>query len=423
MEESLTFKTLLSHKGLKVLFHPRLLSVLLLGFASGLPSSLVGSTLQAWYTVSGVSLVGIGALTMVGQPYIYKFLWAPFLDRFAPPWLGRRRGWILTLQVILVAGISFMAYLNPHSMPVLLASVALFVAFSSATLDIGVDAYRADLLKPTERGLGAAMTISGYRVAMIVGSGIAFIVADHYGWRFTYLLMAALMATTIFMTFYSPVSSTENLRLTSFRSAVVEPFKEFLSRPSAIAILIFIVIYKFGDAFALSMGTPFLLRGLGFSLTDVGILYKTVGIASTIVGSFVGGFYMMKMRLYSSLLLFGLLQAISNLAFMALALVGKNYVMMVFAIFVESFCSGLGTVAFLAFLMALCDHRYTATQFALLSAFSAIGRVVIGPLAGLLVQSWGWTLFFLGSFVVSLPALFLLVYLSRKVDFNAEKIA
>lgn len=406
----------------QALANPRIICILFLGFSSGLPLALTGATLQAWYTVAGVNIVTIGILSLVGQPYVFKFLWAPFMDRFRLPWLGRRRGWMISMQGLLVIGIAIMAFMHPSSSPLGLAIVALFVAFASASQDISLDAYRTDLLKPNERGLGASMNTAGYRVAMLVSGGLALVLASEIGWRSTYLIMAGLMALEMFVTYLSPNIEQLAKAPLSLREAVIDPFKEFLNRKSAIMILVFIVVYKLGDAFALSLSTTFLIRGVHFSLIDVGAIYKVVGLLATLLGVFVGGVLMLRMGLYRALMLFGILQAVSNFMFMVLAIVGKNYALMVATIGIESLCGGLATVAFVAFLMALCDHRFTATQFALLSALSAVGRVFVGPVAGVMVEHIGWAQFYFWSFIVALPGLVILRWLKSRVDFSAEKI-
>lgn len=406
---------------MKAFLNRRLLVTLFLGFSSGLPIALCTSTLQAWLTVSGVSLVTIGFATLIGQPYVYKFLWAPLFDRYLPPLLGRRRGWIMLLQIALAITMACMAMLDPRTHLMLIATLAFVLAFLSSSQDINIDAYRTDLLPPDERGLGAAMVTGGYRVAMLVSGGLALIFAGIYGWHTTYLLMAGLMIVQVLVTWWGPEPIAVPKPPATLTKAVVEPFKEFFSREAAVAILIFVVIYKLSDAFALTLGSTFLLRGLGFSLADVGTIYKTVGLGSTLVGVFVGGMLMKRLSLYRSLLYFGILQGVSNLAFMVLAMAGKSYPLLVGAVFLENFCGGLGTVAFLAFLMSLCDLRYTATQFAVLSALSAVGRVFVGPIAAVMVKELGWAEFYFWAAMIMVPALFLLIWLRPQVD-NAQQM-
>jgi len=395
----------------------KILLLLLLGFASGLPLALTAGTLQAWLAADKVDIVAIGWFGLVGQPYIYKFLWAPLMDRYAPPFLGRRRGWLLITQVALLLSIAFMGTLSPRDSAWLLGLTALAVAFLSASQDIVFDALRTDWLEREERGAGAAVSVLGYRLAMLVSGAGALILADQaLGWAGTYWLMAGLMAIGIAATWLVVEPEPAGAAPKSLDEAVVKPFQEFFSRTGALWLLVLIVLYKLGDAFAGNLTTTFLLTGPGFSLTEVGAINKGFGLAATIVGALAGGALMAKMRLYKALLLFGILQAITNLGFMVLAAAGKNYALMVTVIGLENLCGGMGTAAYVALLMALCDRRFSATQYALLSALSAVGRVYVGPAAGYLVKYLGWEVFFLFTFVIALPGLVLLWWLRGRVE-------
>jgi len=401
---------------LEVFRSRRVAVTLLLGFASGLPLALTSGTLQAWMTVAGVDITTIGIFTLVGLPYTWKFLWAPLMDRFVPPALGRRRGWILLTQLLLMAGIAAMGSLSPANAPWALAALALLVAFSSASQDIVVDAYRTDLLRERERGVGAAVSVLGYRVAMLVSGALALILAERIGWQETYWLMAGLMMVGMAATLWGPEPDGENRAPRSLREAVTDPLREFFSRGGALWLLLLIVLYKLGDAFAGSLTTAFLIRGAGFSPTAVGAINKGMGLAATILGVLFGGTLMVRLRLYRALMVFGLLQAVSNLAFMALAVAGKSYPLMVLAVAVENLSGGMGTAAFVALLMALCNHRYTATQYALLSALAAVGRVYVGPASGFVVEATGWATFFFLTFLAALPGLALLRGMRATVD-------
>ena len=416
---------------LEVFRRPRLAVILALGFSSGLPLALTGGTLQAWMTVEGVDLSTIGIFTLVGLPYVWKFLWAPAMDRFVPPFLGRRRGWLVLTQLALAAGIAAMAFLSPRSDLAAIAWLALFVAFASASQDIVVDAYRTDVVSREERGLAGALGVVGYRLAMLVSGALALVLVagsgwiPALGWRNTYLLMAALMAVGALAAFWGEEPATANAPRT-LREAVVEPFREFFSRPGAVAFLVLLVLYKLGDAFAGSLTTAFLLRGGGFSLDDVGWANKAVGLAATIFGALFGGALMVRLGLYRALLSFGILQCVAILSFMWLALVGKNYPIMVLAVGLENVTSGMGTAAFVALLMALCDHRFTATQYALLSALASIGRVLVGPVAGYATDpkylGLSWAVFFFWSFVSAIPGLVFVWYLRNEIE-RAEAAA
>jgi PAT family beta-lactamase induction signal transducer AmpG len=383
-----------------------------LGFASGLPLALTAGTLQAWLTVVGIDLRTIGIFTLVGLPYTLKFLWSPIMDRFVPPWLGRRRGWMIAAQLGLIVGIAAMALIGPRSgqgQAVLAIGVlAVFVAFLSASQDIAFDAYRADVLHANERGPGAGVSVTGYRIAMLTAGAIALILSEHIGWQKTYLLMAALMSIGVATTLFSPEPAVPVAAPKSLAEAVVGPLREFFTRPKAVWLLVLIVLYKVGDAFAGALSTAFLIRGAGFSATDVGVVNKGMGMAATIIGALVGGAWAANLGLFRALLVFGILQAVSNLGFLALALVGHHYPTMVTAVALENIAGGMGTAAFVAFVMSLCDHRYTATQFALLSAVGALGRVFVGPPSGYIAEATGWPGFFFLTFLAALPGLWLL---------------
>ncbi|MCC7412971.1 MAG: MFS transporter [Gammaproteobacteria bacterium] len=382
-------------------------AVLLLGFASGLPLALSGGTLQAWLTVAGVDIRAIGLFALVTVPYTFKFLWAPLLDRIVPPWLGRRRGWMLLTQVALVVAIAVMAGVSPRSAPWSLAAIALGVAVLSATQDIAIDAYRTEILAPRERGFGAAMFVAGYRVAMLVSGAGALVLADRAGFPQAYAAMAALMLIGIVATAVAPAPPPSATPAT-VRGAYWAPLAQFLGRPGAVAMLALIVLYKLGDAVAGTLTTAFLIRAGGFTPAEVGYVYKGFGLAVTLFGLLAGGTLMARLGLYRSLLAFGVLQAVTNLGFMALAGRVGDFTLMAVVVGLENFAGGMGTAAFVALLMSLCDSRYTAAQYALLSALSAVGRVFVGPPAGYVVDAVGWSAFFLASFVVALPGLYLL---------------
>lgn len=398
----------------RLYFNRRALTILLLGFSSGLPIVLVASTLQAWYTQAGVGIMTIGALSLVGQPYSWKFLWAPVFDRFKLSRLGRRRSWIIMWQLGIAVGLAWISFHSPRSHPLLVAILAVSVASCSASQDTVIDAYRTDLLPDEERGVGAAMTSLGYRVAMLVAGSIALVVAEELGWQVTYLLMAALMLLCVIVTLKSPRPQYDHQRPSNFHDAVIKPFLEFLARPQALLIIAFIVTYKLTDALALSLNTYFILHFLKFSLIDLGTITKVAGLIGVLIGSVVGGALYPRVGLYRALLVFGLLQAASALLFALLTVVGKNYGLMATSIFGENFCSGLSSVAFIVYLTSLCNQRYTATQYALFSAIMSLGRVYIGPIASLLVLHVGWFDFYIISFAVGFLPLLLLRYGLKK---------
>lgn len=393
----------------------RVAMMLVLGFSSGLPLALTGGTLQAWMTVAGVDIRTIGIFALVGLPYTIKFLWSPLMDRYVPPWLGRRRGWMLATQLALFVGILTMAFNAPEHSVTTLAVLALFVAFASASQDIVLDAYRTDLLYEKERGAGTAVYVTAYRIAMLVSGALALILSEQIGWRNTYILMAILMVIGMAGALFGPEPAVDGRPPATLHEAVWGPLRDFFSRSGAVTMLLFIVLYKLGDAYAGTLTTAFLIRGAGFSPTDVGTVNKGLGLVSVIVGAAVGGSLMVRLGLFKALLFFGLLQAVSNLSFMVLAWLGKSYPMMIFAVAFENLAGGMGTSAFVAFLMGLCNHRYSATQFALLSSLAVLGRVFVSPSSGYVVEVTGWPVFFFITTLTALPGLALLLRLRREV--------
>ena len=371
---------------------------------------MVSGTLQAWATLTGVSLQNIGFLTLIGSAYTLKFLWAPLVDRYAPPVLGRRRSWIFFTQILLGAAIAAMGLYSPADSLMILALLAVFVAFLSATQDIAFDAYSTDVLRKEERAAGAAVKVLGYRLAMIVSGGLALVLADQWlGWGNTYFVMGGLMALCAVATVLAPEPEVVARPPRSLAIAVVEPLLEFFKRPGALSILLLIILYKLGDAFAGALSTTFLLRGAGFTGTEVGTVNKVFGLAATIVGALAGGAFMTRLGLYRSLMLFGLLQAVSNFGYWVLAVTPPHLYSMALVVGIENLCGGLGTAAFVALLMALCKQQFSATQFALLSALSAVGRTYLaGPLTPPLVESIGWPGFFVITVLIGLPGLILL---------------
>lgn len=496
----------------------RLAMVTILGFASGLPLALSGTALQTWLTVDNVDIATIGFFSLVGLPYTFKFLWAPLMDRFEPPILGRRRGWIVLLQIGLSVALLLISRLTPSVHTQAVALMALMIAFLSASQDVVLDAYRTDILAASERGLGSSLNVFGYRMAMILSGGIAMVWADTvsgngWSWPKIYVIMAGIMGALALVSLValpsvprSNVAPTSNARhdVTGFLalvSAVVigylfttklaAPLAEtllakifpvaeglpadpalkkwsdlmaliaglgftiplgswaakkakfetlnislanYFSMQGAVAILALIILYKLGDAFAGSLTTPFLLKGVGFSQAEIGVVNKVIGIWLTILGALAGGVLMVRLGLYRSLLIFGGLQLLSNLGFWLVAVLGKDAWgsvsmpafdlvivslkevtrvdwLLVAAIGFENITGGMGTAAFVALLMALCNQKFTATQYALLSAFAAVGRVWVGPMAGVLASSLGWPTFFLFSTLAAAPGLVMLIKL------------
>jgi PAT family beta-lactamase induction signal transducer AmpG len=389
------------------LLNQRMLIILILGFSSGLPLALVGSTLQAWMTSEHVDLSIIGLFSLVALPYTLKFIWSPLLDRYTLPFLGRRRGWLALTQVGLVVSLIAISFFNPIQDLSTIASLAVIIAFLSASQDTVIDAYRTEILTAEEYGYGSALSITGYRLAMLFSGAFALVLSDQIPWKSVYWVMAGVMSLGLIATLLAkePVSAGQAPQ--SLREAVIEPFKEFLSRKGSFEVLSFITVYKLDVVMTLALMTPFIL-GLGFSRTDIGAVTKGFGLVATLAGTFTGGLWMAKLGIHRSLWIFGILQAISGLTFYALSLLGHHYPMMVLTIACENFFSGMGNSAYSAFLMSLCNPKYTATQYALLSSLMALTRTIAGAPSGHLAQSLGWPNYFLLSIVLAIPGLLLL---------------
>lgn len=415
--------------------NPRVVAAMTLGFASGLPFNLSQGTLQAWLATLDVDLKTIGLFTLVSAPYTFKVLWAPLVDRYALPFLGRRRGWVLVFQLALAAVIALVGLQSPERDVQLVALLALAMAFLSASQDIVIDAYRTDTLRHEERGIGSTFTQLGWRIAALVSGALALVMSDRIGWHNTYLGLAVVMAATMLATFRAPEPERRIEHPPTLAAAVFQPLAEFVSRPGAWALLALVVLYKFGDAFALSLSTAFLIKGAGFSATEVGAISKTTNLVATILGTLAGGVLFARFGLYRSLLGFGALQAVTNLLYAWLAAVGHDLGLMMLAVGFDNLAGGMGAAAFGAFIMSLCDLRFSAFQFALLSALSSVARTFLGPLAATLVDggsfaatlfgtevlqlhvdALGWRDFFVVTFFTALPGLVLLIALRDRIE-------
>jgi len=406
---------------LRIFTQPKSAILLILGFASGLPLALTSGTLQAWMTVENIDLKTIGFFSLVGQAYVFKFLWSPLMDRYTPPLLGRRRGWLLLTQILLLVSIAAMGFLDPANHLRWMAALAVLIAFCSASQDIVFDAWKTDVLPLEERGAGAAISVLGYRLGMLVSGGLALWLADRWlGWQGMYWLMAVLLVPCIIATLLAPEPEDVIPVPKTLERAVVEPLRDFFGRNNAWLILLLIVLYKLGDAFAMSLTTTFLIRGVGFDAGEVGVVNKTLGLIATIIGALFGGVLMQRLSLFRALFIFGVLQAISNAGYWLLSITAKSIFTMGSAVFLENLCGGMGTAAFVALLMTLCNKSFSATQFALLSALSAVGRVYVGPLAGWFVESYSWSTFYLFSIVAALPGLVLLVLCKKTLAFTQQ---
>nr|MBA2650737.1 MFS transporter [Tatlockia sp.] len=379
--------------------------VFLLGFSSGLPLALTSSTLQAWYADVGMSVLATGMLSLVGMPYVYRIAWGPILDRYSLFSLGKRRSWILAMQIALVFGFNAMAWLSPSSSPQLMAVLAFACAFFSATQDVAIDAQRVEYLSTTEHGLGASLATFGYRLGLLIAGGFALVIANHLGWAYTYRLMGVLMGVGIFATLWSKEPSKDCDNNQSFVKSFTLPIKELSARPGFMSLLLFILFYKLGEAFTATTSgivMPFLIQGIGFSIDTIGYVNKMMGIASILLGGLIAGLLLLRWSLFRALLVFGILQALTNILFVALAIVGKNLPLFATAVVCDNFAAGMGSTALVAFFMRIVKQPFTATQFSILVAISALPRIFSGPLAALLQMWLGWIGLYQLSFVLAL---------------------
>jgi PAT family beta-lactamase induction signal transducer AmpG len=409
---------------------PRMLAILFMGFSSGLPILLVFSTLSYWLREVGVSRTEIGLFVLVGISYSFKFTWSPFIDRLPLPFLtrrlGRRRGWALAIQVPLMLAIFALGSTDPGSHLAMTALWAVIVAFLSASQDIVLDAYRIELLTPDEQGAGAAATQWGYRLGTLAGSTGAFDTAQWGGWHFAYNIMAALMLVGIVTVWLTPEPAapaaalpqqrggTRRQRLARWaRTAIIDPFRDFMGRRLWLAILIFIVLYKLGEALAGTMSNT-LYQELGFAKNEVGNFGKFVGLVATLSGVAIGGALVARHGLLRALLIAGVLQMLGNLLYIALVLAGHSKLMLGLSIFGENFTGGMASAAFVAYLSSLCNIAFTATQYALFSSLAAVPARVLSAPSGWLVDQVDWIPFFLIATVICLPSLLLLLWLMRR---------
>jgi MFS transporter, PAT family, beta-lactamase induction signal transducer AmpG len=393
-----------------VLASPKMLAILLLGAASGFPNQITESALQAWLKDAGATNTTIGLVSYVALPYLLKFLWAPFIDRYPVPLFGRRRGWIFLTQVALAGTIGLFALQNPRVSLFPIATCAVAIVFFSATQDIAYDAWRTDVSLPSERGLAAAAQTVGYRSAAWIASAVALVIADYFGWRPAFLVLAGVMLLFCLATVLAPSTQIRH-HPRSLRESVVAPLTELLESPSAATLIAVVLLFKIGDAFANKLFTPFMMD-VGFSKTEIALIVKALFTASAVGGSVLGGVLMVRLGLVRSMLIFGVLQALSNLLYCALAVAGKSYPIMVAAVVIEHIAGAMGGIALVALIMAMCDVRYSAFQYALLSAIALLPRYSLGYPAGWVADHGGWYLYYVTSFAIALPGL-AMVWLTR----------
>ncbi|RJQ20539.1 MAG: MFS transporter [Nitrospiraceae bacterium] len=395
-------------KMLRTIFSRRMLVSFIMGFACGLPLLLTITVLQAWMKEEGVDLTVIGIMSLVGLPYTVKFLWAPFIDRFTLPFLGRRRGWLLIAQIALICSIAGLGLTSPGKDPWVVAIVAFIVTFFSASQDIVVDAYRREDLADTELGLGSSLYVNGYRVGMLLASGGGLIMADFMSFQMVYLIMSACMLPGVVTTLLTPEPALPAGTPKTMKEAVIDPLAEYFSRQGALWMLAFILLYKIGDTMASAMTTPFYLD-IGFSKTEIGAVVKLFGFWATIIGSLTGGVFMLRMGINRSLWVFGFIQAISTAGFAALAIIGHSIPALAAVIAFENLSGGMGTAAYAAFMASITNRKFTATQYALLSSLMGVPRVMASAPTGYFAKHLGWVGFFVVCVLMAVPGMLLLM--------------
>lgn len=404
-------------------FKPQLLLIGLLGFFSGLPLALTASTLTAWLADAEVKRASIGLFAAIATPYALKFLWSPLLDGLRLPILtarlGRRRSWLALTQCLLAFAILAMSFTNPAINPWMTALIGVIVATLSATQDTVIDAYRVERLTPEQQGSGAAWATFGYRIGMLVSGAGALWLADRFDWHHTYVIMALIMGASVLVTLFmkeavtTPPTTGRRSLVTFFHEFVINPFRDFMTRPLWFAVLAFVVLYKLGDAFMGIMFNPFLLN-IGFTKTDIAEVVKLYGLIATILGTFAGGWMVSRAGTFRTLMLCGFIHMLTNLLLVVQAHLGADKHFLILSISLENFTGGMSTAAFIAYLSALCRVNYTATQYALLSSLAAFGRTWLSTPSGWLSQTVGWQGFFAIASCMAIPGLLLLWWIERK---------
>jgi len=394
----------------QAIFNRRMLICIFTGFSSGLPLFVLYQLVPGWLRSEGVSLAEIGLFSLIGIPYVWKFVWSPALDRYTLPFLGRRRGWMLITQIILFVSIALFGFVDPVISIWSVAYLAAAVAFFSASQDIVIDAYRRELLSDQELGLGNSLNVQAYRVAGLVPGSLAFILADHMPWRSVFLIVAAFMLVGIVVTLCISEARLEKNAPKSLRDAVVLPFQDFINRRglrSALEILAFLFLYKLGDSMATALQTPFFID-MGFTKTQIGVVAKSSGLIAMMIGLAIGGIVMLKLSINRALWLFGVVQIVSILGFAALAEIGNNVYALAFAMGFEYLGVGLGTAAFVAFMAKQTNPTFAATQFALFSALTALPRTFANATTGFIVENVGWTGFYFMCVALAIPGMLML---------------
>ncbi|HEY4370901.1 MAG TPA: AmpG family muropeptide MFS transporter [Burkholderiales bacterium] len=395
----------------EALLNRRMLICVFLGFSSGLPLFIVLNLLQAWLRTEGVDLKTLGLFALIQFPYTWKFVWSPLMDRYALPLFGRRRGWMLLTQVLLLVCIALFGTLSPATDMPMIVLLTSTLAFLSASQDIVIDAYRRELLPDAEQGLGTAIHVNAYKLAGLVPGSLALILADHLPWSAVFWITAVFMLPGIILTLVVDEPTTRGAPPASLYEAVVLPFREFIRRDGvkqALLVLTFIFFYKLGDSMATSLATAFYLD-TGFTKTQIGIVAKNAGLWASVLGGLVGGLWMLRLGINRALWVFGAIQWASIAGFALLTQTGANIWVLAGVIAFEAFGVGLGTAAFTAYMARATDARYTATQFALFSSLASVPRTFANAATGYLVADWGWLNFFLVCMALAAPGMALLL--------------
>jgi PAT family beta-lactamase induction signal transducer AmpG len=401
-------------KFLKLFLSRRMMTVFLLGFASGFPLAITGGTLKTWLKQSGVDLTSIGFFSWVGIAYSFKFLWAPFLDKYFSKHLGRRKTWMLVSQVGIAGGILALSQLNPTSDLTTMGLFAVVVAFFSATQDIAIDAYRREILPENELGIGSSINVYGYRLAMMASGGLAIAMVDVSGagftWNQVYMILAGMMGLCLLITLTAKEPALEG-EPASLADAVMIPLKELFTRNASLTLLVFVILFKIGDSLSGAMLNPFYVDA-GFSNQQIGYVVKTVGLFSSLAGLFLGGSLLYWVGTYRALWISGILQALSTAAFAVLTWMPTTLALTGVVVF-EDVSSGMGTAAFVAFLGSITDRKYTAFQFALLSSLAGVGRTIVSGWSGAMAQSLGWYGFFVVCALAAIPGMLMLIRMKK----------
>jgi len=395
---------------LEVLLNRRMLICIFLGFSSGLPLFILLNLLQAWLRSEGVDLRTLGLFALIGFPYTWKFLWAPFMDRYALPLLGRRRGWMLITQLLLLVAIGMFGTLSPKTDLIAIALITTLVAFLSASQDIVIDAYRREILPDVEQGLGTAIHVNAYKLAGLIPGSLSLILADHLPWDTVFWITALFMLPGVLLTLMVDEPLAHGAPPKTLQEAVVLPFREFIRRDGirqALMVLGFIFLYKLGDSMATSLATAFYLD-MGFTKTQIGLVAKNAGLWASVAGGLIGGLWMLKLGINRALWIFGVVQWVAILGFALLTQTGANVWVLGAVIGFEAFGVGLGTAAFTAYIARATDPRYTATQFALFTSLASVPRTFANAATGYLVAEWGWLNFFWLCTLLAAPGMLLL---------------